>query len=121
VALAGAVVLVVVVLLIIVLATTLGGARSAKAGDTGTETVDGPTVEYRVPDGQDPVAVISRLRQEGYDARPVEPAVHPTVVVICPPDGRDDLRRAIATAPMSSVEDPHGGALSPQQVRFTDE
>lgn len=120
-ALAGIVAFVVIVLVVVVLTTTLGGTRSAKAGDTGTETVEGPTVEYRVPDGQDPVAVVSRLRQAGYEARPAEPADHPTVVVVCPADQRDELRRVIASAPMSSVEDPHGGALSPDAVRFADE
>jgi hypothetical protein len=121
VALAGAVVLLVVVLVVVVVATTLGGARSAKAGDTGTTTVEGPTVEYRVPEGQDPVAIISRLRQAGYDAMPAESALDPTVVVVCPPDRREELRRVIASTPMSSVEDPHEGGTSPHRVRFVDE
>lgn len=127
-ALAGVVVIVLAVLLVVALAVTFGGARSAKSGDSAHgSAVAGPTVEYRVPRGQDPVAVVSRLRQAGYDARPSEPAsqptppTQPTVVVVCPRDERDELRRAIATAPMSSVEDPHGGVVQWHEVHFTDE
>jgi hypothetical protein len=122
-ALAGFVVVLVVLILVVAVVTAVGGTRSAKAGDTGTATVEGPTVEYLVPDGQDPVAVISHLRQAGYAAHPSEPSVQPAVVVVCPPEGRDELRRTIATAPVSVVDDPSGRGVhrTPSQVRFTDE
>ncbi len=119
-ALAGTVILIVVVLLVAVVLTATAGARSAKAGDTGTAEVQGPTVAYRVPEGQDPVAVVTHLRQSGYDAELGDPPAPPTVVVVCPPEGRDELRRAIATAPLAVDDSPSNDAV-PAQVRFTDE
>ena len=122
-ALAGVVVLVVVVLVVAVVLTATAGARSAKAGSLDAGGPEGPTVTYHVPDGQDPVAVLAHLREQGWDthaADPGDPLGPQAVVVACAAGRRDDLRAAIASAPSSVSGDASSGP-TPEAVRFGDE
>ena len=121
-ALAGAIVLFAVVLALAVVFFTAGTARSAKEGGTELVEVEGPTATYRVPECQDPVALVSALHRAGYDARQGEPPTPPLIHVVCPPEGRDELRRAIQQAPVNldgDTSERTGAATGP--VRFTDE
>ena len=122
-ALAGVVVLVVAALLVVVGVTAAAGARSARAGSAETDEVHGPTATYRVPDGQDPVAVLAHLRDSGFEAHAADPGdpLGPQVVVVpCRTDDRDRLRSAIASAPTSASDHTASGTPA-HQVRFTDE
>ena len=70
-----------------------------------------PTLEYSVPTGQDPVAILAVLERAGYTAGIDSHGAHQVVMVKCPdgPDGdRTKVRRLIKSA--------HVGA-----VRFADE
>lgn len=80
-----------------------------------------PTLEYAVPTGQDPAAILAALEGEGYTAT-VDP--HPTeqVVLIACPAGLDrqraQVRSIIASADTTIQED--GGPVG-VDVRFRDE
>jgi hypothetical protein len=74
------------------------------------------TLRYPVPEGQDPVPVVTALKDEGFDAL----ADGHEVVVKVPTDAerhRSRVREVIAAAPRNLEGDP-----SPSQgVRFADE
>ncbi|MBO9524374.1 MAG: hypothetical protein J7518_22785 [Nocardioidaceae bacterium] len=87
------------------------------------EDADGgvPTLDYEVPDGQDPAVLMVALRQEGYEAT-VEPSGrHPHVLVLCPSGvetERDHVRAVVQGASVSALDD---GVPLEQKVRFADE
>jgi hypothetical protein len=100
----------------------LGARASAAAGHT--DPVDAPGVEvlrYDVPDGQDPVVVVSALRKAGYD--PATDLVEGSTVVVVPCPGgasreRDRVREVIAGASETTLEGPE---FDPGRVTFEDE
>ncbi len=97
------------------------GVRSAKAGSVEQPAPEGPTVTYRVPEGHDPIALVTALQRQGYDARAGDPPTPPTVVVACAPGEREDLRRAIAEAPVNLEGDSAEATGAATPVRFADE
>lgn len=80
-----------------------------------------PRLEYHVPEGQDPAAILTALRLEGYHA-----TVHPTdtqrVRVACPAGldrERARVRAVIANAGSSAID--AGVSVEQPPVRFDDE
>jgi hypothetical protein len=78
-------------------------------------------LRYRMPAGQDPVVLLTALRQDGYDAVTVMEGGHHVVVVSCPagPDrDRGHVRSVIRSAAQTS---PEGHEFDPGEVVFEDE
>jgi len=74
------------------------------------------TLRYLVPEGHDPVPIVTALQREGYDAV----SEGQEVVVPCrtdPERERARVRAVIAAAPLNLEGDPASG----REVRFTDE
>lgn len=124
-ALAAFVVLIALAIALFVVFALASGARSAKTGAEDVapaEALDGPVVTYEVPEGQDPVALLTTLRQAGYEAQPGHPPTPPVVHVACRPGDREELRRTIASAPANIEGDSAERAgVATRPVRFTDE
>ncbi len=99
------------------------GARASAAADGG-EPADAPHTEvlrYDVPDGQDPVVVVSALRKAGYDPATDLVEGSTTVVVPCPSGAdreRARVREVIAGASETTLEGPE---FDPGRVTFEDE
>lgn len=113
---------VVVVGALVFVAKTMKRSASSGTVDPYTELEQGPHVRYRVPDGQDPVVVLSRLREAGYTAVPDQGSYEQSVVIGLLEDtaqARDTLRRLVAEARATNVEGPP--ALDPTPVRFVGE
>lgn len=72
---------VVVVGALVFVAKTMKRSASSGTVDPYTELEQGPHVRYRVPDGQDPVVVLSRLREAGYTAVPDQGSYEQSVVI----------------------------------------
>lgn len=84
------------------------------------EALEGSAVRYRVPEGQDPVAVTTALTHEGFHPALDYAGGHDRIVVVPCPHGEEDreqVRAAIATAG-TALQD---GAPEPHRVRFLDE
>lgn len=89
-----------------------------------TDDINAPetqSLEYHVPEGQDPAAVLTALRLEGYDA-----VVHPTdtqrIRIACPAGldrERARVRAVIASAGSSAID--AGVSVDQPPVRFDDE
>lgn len=96
------------------------GATALPIG-RGSTTPNGPTVRYRVPEGQDPAVVATAVARRGFEARMDEEAgVGERYVVVACPHGeadREPVRAAIAAAG-TSMDAP---ALTAHPVRFVDE
>ena len=85
---------------------------------TAAGTPDADTLHYRVPEGQDPVAVVTALRLAGFEAEQDATSTYGGQVVVTGAGGRrDDVRRAIADAGLNLESDPSGAS----GVRFADE
>ncbi|HWJ81843.1 MAG TPA: hypothetical protein VNS55_06370 [Nocardioides sp.] len=97
----------------------LSGAALPIGGKGGRP--GGPTVRYRVPEGQDPAVVATAVSEHGYEARMDEEGGmgERYVVVACPRGDadREPVRAAIAAAG-TSMDDP---APARREVRFVDE
>lgn len=120
------VVLLIVMLLALVAVLVLVGAgfqdrirQQRRVRDEADGTV--PTLDYEVPEGQDPAVIMVALRQEGYEAT-VEPSGrHPHVLVPCPSGTereRAHVRAVVQGASVSALDD---GVPLEQEVRFADE
>lgn len=119
------VLLVPVIVVVVVLAVAAVGvkrwsaARERLADELRTDAV--PSLDYRVPVGQDPAVVLAALRGSGLDAT-VDPAVPDLVRVACPAGAdreRARVRVVIEDAGQPSIEeDPEPTAST---VRFEDE
>lgn len=84
------------------------------------DAVDGSAVRYRVPEGQDPVAVTSALAHEGFESQLDHAGGADRIVVVPCPHGEEDrehVRAAIATAG-TALQD---AVPEPHSVRFLDE
>ncbi len=79
----------------------------------------GPTeLRYRVPEGQDPAAVLATLRVNGFAARSTTSEGAPIVVISLPaPAGRERAREILRAAPVNTEGDPSGET----DIAFTDE
>lgn len=80
-----------------------------------------PTLEYVVPNGQDPAVILAALHREGYTATVDSEAFHQIMLVTCPQGleaQREDVRAAIESADVTATDD---GAPLRVDVRFRDE
>lgn len=99
------------------------GARASAAADQ-SDPAEAPRTEvlrYDVPDGQDPVVVVSALRKAGYDPATDLVEGSTTVVVPCPAGvdrERAHVREVIAGASETTLEGPE---FDPGRVTFEDE
>lgn len=114
------VILLVIILIGVLAMTTRATRQSRKAG----EMVDGSdTLEYVVPVGQDPAAVIATLQEHGYQGRRNPDYTHTAMVVVQCPDGvehdRPRVRTILEQAAPIDLEGDRAPALDP--VRFADE
>ena len=95
------------------------GRQTARAEEHRDPSV--PTLDYRVPAGQDPVVLLTALSAEGYAATP-DPR-EPDLVHISTPAGPDHdrarVRATIASVRGTALDAP--AAMDPVEVRFTDE
>lgn len=78
----------------------------------------GTTLDYRAPEGQDRVVVITALGQAGYDVHPDE-TDHQLVHVSCPDDARERVRDVIGSVHTSALDT--GVPVDPGTIRFADE
>jgi hypothetical protein len=82
---------------------------------------DTPTLDYHVPEEQDPAVVLAALGKAGYDAT-VDRTDTRLVRVACPdgPDReRDRVRAAIESASTTALDT--GAPMDAGRIRFTDE
>lgn len=111
---------VIVVLAVVVwLVAGLAGMATPFNRRDAAET-SGPTVRYRVPEGQDPVAVTTALAHEGFPSQLDYAGGTDRIVVVPCPHGeqdREQVRAAIASAG-TALED---ASPEPRPVRFLDE
>ena len=77
-----------------------------------------PTLQYRAPEGQDRVVVITALTQAGYDAQPDE-RDHQLLHVSCPEGDREKVRDVIGSVQTSALDT--GVPVDPGTIRFADE
>lgn len=122
----GAIPLVLVLLLAVVVVVGVlvrGANRRKEAFDEAARDPDVETLRYRVPEGQDPVAVAAALQQRGFEATTDHGPGTYDVVVALPrtggtTGGREEVRRVIAEdAPLNLESD----KTSPRRVKFADE
>lgn len=99
----------------------LAGSAMPFGWGSGTAEGDDPTLRYKVPNGQDPVAVTAAVMKHGYAARLDEHGgTGERLVVVACPHGeadREHVREAIAEAG-TSMDDP---VPTRHAVRFVDE
>ncbi len=78
-----------------------------------------PTLEYVVPDGQDPIVVIAALKHAGLETTRDSDAGEQRLLIACTEGvSRERVRAAIETADRTAIQD---GAPMHRQVRFADE
>ena len=82
------------------------------AGDT-------QTLDYLVPQGQDPAVLISALKGDGYQAAP-DPGRTNLLHIACPSGLDRERPRVRATLEAARLSGP-GTGTSPEPVRFVDE
>lgn len=115
----------IVILLVIILFVVLGiAARATQQSRKAADMADaGETVQYVVPEGQDPAAVIAALQNHGYDARRDPDYTHTAMVVVQCPEGvehdRPRIRTVLEQAIPLNMDGDRDPALDP--VRFADE
>lgn len=116
------VLVVVVVAAVVAVSTTMKRGTSSEAVDPHAEVLKGPHVRYRVPGGQDPVVLLTRVREAGYSAVPGPEDRGGEVVIGLLEDteqARDAVRRIIAGARSTNIEGPP--VLDTAPVRFEGE
>ena len=94
------------------------GAEGARRHEAVTEARE--TLSYRVPEGQDPAAVLVALSRGGFEAVSTPGDSH-LLVIECPmgvSQQREEVRTLLVNeAPLNLEEDPN----NVQHARFTDE
>ncbi|HEX2175443.1 MAG TPA: hypothetical protein VHG70_06000 [Nocardioidaceae bacterium] len=94
-------------------------AKKASDQEPGDPRVE--TLEYHVPDGQDPTVVMSALEQQGYTTALDEVRAEKHLVIACPHGREQDrarIRTVIDEADQTSIEGPDVGL---GKVVFEDE
>ncbi len=94
-------------------------AKEAARQEPGDPRVE--TLEYRVPDGQDPTVLVAALQQAGYTAALDDVRAEKHLVISCPggrEHDRDRIRTVIDGADRTSIEGPE---IRAGRVAFEDE
>jgi len=108
----------VIVLAVLVLVGAVVVAFSRRQARERQEVLESDTVSFRVPEGQDPAALLAALHTAGYDAALATAATDPVLAVTTEgPADREAIRSVIATAPTN----PEGDHLGTREIRFLDE
>jgi hypothetical protein len=84
----------------------------------GDET---PTLEYAVPEGQDPAVVLAALERAGYTATVDPNGPHQVVLIACPAGVDRDRAHVRSVIESGSVTAPQDGVPMQVDVRFRDE
>jgi hypothetical protein len=111
---------VLLIALVAYLAFVLLGARASATVDEHEEPRP-ETLRYDVPEGQDPVVVMSALRRAGYEPTSELVGGSTTVIVPCPSGAareRARVRDVVAGASETTLEGPE---FDPGRVIFEDE
>jgi FtsZ-interacting cell division protein ZipA len=108
---------------VVVIALVVAGRWASRRQRTDDELAapSTATIDYVVPDVQDPAVVVAALHAEGFTAS-TDPAQTRLVHVSCPagPDReRAHVRSVIASVHTTVID--AGAPFDPEQVRFTDE
>ena len=111
-------VVVVIALVVVGLMLKRFGSETARRQEAMTEARE--TLTYRVPEGQDPAAVLVALSRGGFEAVPTPGDSH-LIVIECPM-GVSEQRQVVMTlreneAQLNLEEDPN----NVEHARFTDE
>jgi hypothetical protein len=117
------------ILLLIIIAVIawpfLTGRAGQKAGKAAEQLEPGSTMaetlRYRVPDGQDPVVLMSALEQAGFRTAMDEAVAEKYLEITCPHGRRQDrdrVRSVLEDADRSSLEGPQ---VRTGRVTFEDE
>ena len=120
----GALLIPVIALVVVVVAVAVGAGAWSSRRHASAERVASPahpTLDYRVPPGQDPAVLLAALAQEGFTAS-VDPRDTHLVRVSSPagPDrDRAHVRSVIASVRTTGIDS--GAPHDPGAVRFTDE
>jgi hypothetical protein len=106
-----------------VIAVVVAGRWAARRQRTGDELAapSTATIDYLVPDVQDPAVIVAALHAEGFTAT-TDPGQTRLVHVSCPAGANRDrahIRSVIASVHTTSID--AGAPLDPEGVRFTDE
>ena len=112
-------ILIIVVVLVVGVLMVRQVARREMAVEEHAAEPDTDTLRYRVPEGEDPVAVVAALQAQGYEAVTDHRHGRQDVLVVCPVSARQDrepVRAVIARAEANLEGDP-----SQHPVRFIDE
>ena len=120
-AISGAILVGIIILAIIgFVVVTRATVKVSKSADTA----DGPRVEslyYPIPHGQDPVVLVSAMKEAGYESS-ADTRDGQVLLVVTTPAGRDrerpKVRQLIASASQTSLEGPD---FDPGRIVFTDE
>ncbi len=94
-------------------------AQAAERNEPGALTTE--TVRYRVPDGQDPLVLMSALERAGFTTALDEVAAEKILAIACPhgrDQDRDRIRSVLEDADRSSLEGPQ---VRTGRVAFEDE
>ncbi|MGN6252157.1 MAG: hypothetical protein ACTHNS_10130 [Marmoricola sp.] len=113
-----------VLLVIIVIAViALAGRAKTQTHDAADLSRSDATLQYVVPEGQDPAAVVAALENHGYLARRDPDYTHTAMVVVDCPEGvehdRPRVRTVLEQAMPLNMDGDRAPALDP--VRFADE
>jgi hypothetical protein len=113
------------IVIVVIAAIVILAARSRVRHESDKQvTLQQPeidTLEYRVPEGQDPALLVSALQKEGYSAVGDTIAGMPRVVIDCP-TGRDRERPRVRSVVKSANSTGFEGAeMEIDDVVFEDE
>ena len=118
------VIIVIVLVVCGVIALNRFGRREIAQSDR-LQNADRPTLRYQVPPGQDPVVVLTGLRQAGYEASAdSEPGPSSPIVIIGGTDAdpdREAVRRTIAELDGTNVMADESAEVERSRVKFVDE
>lgn len=117
---AAVVVLVIVAVLVAVVFAAVRFTQREQQHETEVLDSGDPTLVYRLPEGQDPAAVLAALRREGFDAAPVPGGTGHEVLISCP-DGVDRHRAEVRGVIQHAATLEGGDEQHVPPVRFTDE
>jgi hypothetical protein len=114
---------VIAVVVVVVIALVVAGRWAARRQrtDDALAAPSTATIDYLVPDVQDPAVVVAALHAEGFTAT-TDPGQTRLVHVSCPagPDrDRAHIRSVIASVQSTVID--AGAPFDPEEVRFADE
>lgn len=117
----GALLIPVIVLLVLLVLGLVWMRRWGQEHQHHAETLADPgtpTLDYHVPEGQDPATVVAALQGAGYSTA-VDPGDTQLVRVECAADERERVRSVIGSVDTTGIDS--GAPLHTHTIRFQDE